>query len=79
MRLDTGLAVRITVAHVVRLRTDPSSAVFHPFQGGCYGVGDLVDDNPPVIGPRFDCSIPTDSCEGGGMDLMDNYMTYYRE
>jgi hypothetical protein len=31
MRLDTGLAVRITIAHVISFRTDPSFAISTPF------------------------------------------------
>jgi hypothetical protein len=80
MRLDTGLAVRITIAHVISFRTDPSFAIFHPFLDGCYSDGDLVADTPPETETESPgCSLHRDSCEGGGMDLMDNYMDYYYE
>jgi hypothetical protein len=68
-----------TVAHLMSLRTDLPSVVFHPFEGGCHGDGDFVTDTPPVSGPFVECLIPLDSCRGGGMDLMDNYMAYYWE
>lgn len=50
--------------------------LYHTFQGGCYGSGDGVDDTPAVSSPNFDCPIGTDSCSGGGKDLIENYMDY---
>lgn len=50
--------------------------LYHTFQGGCTGSGDLVDDTPPVSTANFGCPIQRDSCPGGGLDLINNFMDY---
>lgn len=49
--------------------------LYHTFQGGCTGSGDFCTDTPAVASPNFGC--PTiDSCAGGGVDMVANYMDY---
>lgn len=54
--------------------------LYHVFQGGCSGegdtAGDFVADTPAQGTPSYECPIGKDSCEGGGLDSVTNYMDY---
>ncbi|CAD6936061.1 unnamed protein product [Tilletia controversa] len=50
--------------------------LFHVFEGGCSGGGDLVDDTPPQSRHTFGCPSSQDSCAGGGADSIHNFMDY---
>ncbi|KAJ3096675.1 hypothetical protein HDU96_000685 [Phlyctochytrium bullatum] len=50
--------------------------LFHTFQGGCSGTGDGVADTPPQASPSSGCPVGRDSCAGGGVDPIRNYMDY---
>ncbi|KAG8684482.1 low affinity high capacity ammonium permease, partial [Ceratobasidium sp. 394] len=68
--------------------TTPSKAVAQTPASGRFDVpllnshkaishaGDSVDDTPPESRPAFGCPANRDSCSGGGVDPIHNYMDY---
>lgn len=50
--------------------------LYHTFQGGCSGQGDMVDDTPACQSSRS-CDESTDTCpDVPGLDLVHNFMGY---
>ncbi|KAG8687578.1 hypothetical protein FRC08_011897 [Ceratobasidium sp. 394] len=50
--------------------------LYHTFQGGCLGDGDHVDDTAPEAIQSDGCTVGRDTCPGGDVDPINNYMDY---
>jgi hypothetical protein len=50
--------------------------LYHVFQGGCASPGDSVSDTPPQKTLSSGCPVGQDSCPGGGVDSIHNWMDY---
>ncbi|MGW1769449.1 zinc metalloprotease [Streptomyces sp. NPDC002073] len=69
-----GTFAPYNLGHVLTQETGHWGGLYNTASGGCEGPGDYVSDTPDEATPSFGCLEGRDTCAGGGVDPVHNFM-----